>query len=762
MKRWYLDTIHTIRQFKLKSVFFLFYFLLILFAMLFIGIFSAYIYRMYFQNFSKTQELTLNSYLSQVSEKLDNSIYFLSESVITLSRNDNVVNAIVVPTLSDVTRNFEIMSLLRSTVDSSAYLDYICLYETTNQGLLTSRYTLPNKADSYYADVLAYCLDEDNWTLLSDVKNRQRSGLVVYQDAIFLTHGFISGNGQFLGILIAQVNAEQLFSRLGETIADTPYAVEIQTAQGARLYRSGAEGSGLGTVRLRSGYSQWSYLLSFPQAMRFSVGTYFKSILPFLLILLAVGFVCSLLIAQQFYKPINQLLLSVTRDRLPSRASAPADRAGRSEVEMLTLTYQQMQNDQRAARDFILQARPELESNLLLDLIAGRAPQGAALDQQLHAMQSALVSQGAYQCFIMKSLHTLESGNLVNYIFFRQVQAVLLQTIRPEWGTLYFLRPDSDRNIFVLQYAPNLSAAKMNQIKKQFLSEAQQQLRTVSEGILLSCGEICQTLSDLSLSYHEAKETLRKTLYYAAEGGPEGHGEPAGEEDGDSQAAYFASQAERFDAYLSRHDFVLAQTLLTQMLKEVCVPSRELPFIRQTCVRILDLLVERTLNMPAALVPKGGAGSGAAFRQLDGLSDPGDIYRFMTEQTSGLLDTIQKGLKNRQLRLSLQAKEYMQQNYSDSSLSIRQIADAIGISETYLSSIFAECTGENLITYLNIYRIQIAKDLLIRTRIMIKEIGFKTGFNTIQNFNRVFKKVVGLTPGEYRKQYRTPDEQDFD
>ena len=55
--------------------------------------------------------------------------------------------------------------------------------------------------------------------------------------------------------------------------------------------------------------------------------------------------------------------------------------------------------------------------------------------------------------------------------------------------------------------------------------------------------------------------------------------------------------------------------------------------------------------------------------------------------------------------------------------------------------------------YLNNYRIDRAKDLLVNSQILIKDIGFKTGFNTIQNFNRVFKKATSMTPNEYRKTY---------
>ena len=85
---------------------------------------------------------------------------------------------------------------------------------------------------------------------------------------------------------------------------------------------------------------------------------------------------------------------------------------------------------------------------------------------------------------------------------------------------------------------------------------------------------------------------------------------------------------------------------------------------------------------------------------------------------------------------------------------VGEIAENIGCTPSYLSTVFSEYTGENLVSYLNSYRIEMAKKLLMNSRVLIRDIGFKTGFNTVQNFNRVFKKTVGITPNEYRKTYQ--------
>ena len=87
---------------------------------------------------------------------------------------------------------------------------------------------------------------------------------------------------------------------------------------------------------------------------------------------------------------------------------------------------------------------------------------------------------------------------------------------------------------------------------------------------------------------------------------------------------------------------------------------------------------------------------------------------------------------------------------ADSSLSLNDIGEVIGISGQYLSSLFKEVTGESFINYLNSYRVKLAEQFLCMTELPVKEVGYRCGFNSFQSFSRVFKKHTAMTPGQYR------------
>ena len=96
------------------------------------------------------------------------------------------------------------------------------------------------------------------------------------------------------------------------------------------------------------------------------------------------------------------------------------------------------------------------------------------------------------------------------------------------------------------------------------------------------------------------------------------------------------------------------------------------------------------------------------------------------------------------------AKEYMKQNFTRD-ISLEEVAKYVDISPYYFSKLFKEEEGENFIDYLTSLRIAKAKELLQGTEESIKEICSEVGYSDPNYFSRIFKKVVGYTPTEYRE-----------
>ena len=85
---------------------------------------------------------------------------------------------------------------------------------------------------------------------------------------------------------------------------------------------------------------------------------------------------------------------------------------------------------------------------------------------------------------------------------------------------------------------------------------------------------------------------------------------------------------------------------------------------------------------------------------------------------------------------------------------VSQVATHLGYNEKYLSTLFTAMTGENIKHYILVQKMEIAKRQLTNTNVPITAIAANMGFSDSHNFSTAFKKIVGMSPREYRKEYR--------
>lgn len=101
-------------------------------------------------------------------------------------------------------------------------------------------------------------------------------------------------------------------------------------------------------------------------------------------------------------------------------------------------------------------------------------------------------------------------------------------------------------------------------------------------------------------------------------------------------------------------------------------------------------------------------------------------------------------------------KIYISCNYSHT-VNIDQLAKFVDMNRSSLCTMFKRHTGKTIIEYLLNYRIEMAKYLLVSTTESISFCCYSCGFNDVPHFNRTFKQMVGMTPGEFRAQAVTQD-----
>ncbi len=89
-------------------------------------------------------------------------------------------------------------------------------------------------------------------------------------------------------------------------------------------------------------------------------------------------------------------------------------------------------------------------------------------------------------------------------------------------------------------------------------------------------------------------------------------------------------------------------------------------------------------------------------------------------------------------------------NHYTEDISLQDVAKAMNYSDPYFCKLFKQCFEKSFTTYLSEFRVNKAKQLLVDVTINVKEISDRVGYRDSNYFAKVFKRVVGVTPSEYR------------
>lgn len=130
-----------------------------------------------------------------------------------------------------------------------------------------------------------------------------------------------------------------------------------------------------------------------------------------------------------------------------------------------------------------------------------------------------------------------------------------------------------------------------------------------------------------------------------------------------------------------------------------------------------------------------------------------EVFDMLSGEITAQIDAIIEEKQFSETKLIRQAKQYMQKNYS-LPISLDEVSNIVGFNPTYFSYFFKKETGMNFLEYLTELRVSRAKELLVDTKQSVADIGISVGYLDLKHFSKLFKKMTGLNPSEYRKFYQ--------
>ncbi|PAV31175.1 hypothetical protein CIL05_00500 [Virgibacillus profundi] len=170
--------------------------------------------------------------------------------------------------------------------------------------------------------------------------------------------------------------------------------------------------------------------------------------------------------------------------------------------------------------------------------------------------------------------------------------------------------------------------------------------------------------------------------------------------------------------------------------------SNHVSEVRESCYELIVLLLLRIEDKGFTLP---SIKQDDILRKIYDLQSLNELKRWLNHIVKLITADVSKKEEQHLNRYVLFAKEYVQTNYPEK-ITLKDMANQLFIHQAYFSYIFKKEIGKNFIDYVNKIRVEKAAELIKTTDYKMKEISSMVGFQSHSYFNKVFKKVMGISP----------------
>jgi two-component system response regulator YesN len=188
---------------------------------------------------------------------------------------------------------------------------------------------------------------------------------------------------------------------------------------------------------------------------------------------------------------------------------------------------------------------------------------------------------------------------------------------------------------------------------------------------------------------------------------------------------------------LSERNYGQAYLVVEDYVLKKCIPEKRIDQFRLQKTFLIGLLEEHN-----------GRHHFLEQAQVDTLKSPEDTAYGFLEKLKGFTEQMAQADGRNLSRNVRKAVAYIMENYQDA-ITLEDVAEEIGVSAMYAGQLFKKEMGVSFKRYLSEARVEKAKELLRSGNYRIYEVSRMTGYQTTQYFCNVFKKVTGISPGEF-------------
>lgn len=727
----------------------------------------------------QSRESTLNM-LDKTRQSVDLVLKQINEKMIQVIDNGDIPNNVLDEANNNkFEKNIELLNVMRNAVSNSEFITSIYIYSDTDKSVMTSdggRYDIDGFYDKgwlgQYYNLFhgttsyrgIYQLDtrktQDMWgnehndiTLICGLPyglEKKEGGIIlnISEEKLYNVIGNRESNGDLFvinseGYVISHKDSSSLYSNVKylnnfNRLLTSDQGYFVEKVQGSReLY-----------TFVTSTNTGWKYVYKIPLPVLYDNKYYIAQIIGIVtLFYFLVSLVIFFFVSRKMYKPILNLM-KIVSGTVNESGEVKGNRVP-NEYEFLGKMYSDVMDTNKDMKSMIESMKPLMIEKLFNSILLGNIIDFKEIMERFSLLDINLNSPN-FIVFVMQ-IDNFARFQKNNDEIDRSIQRIrfvkLVESLIPDEYTGVCYETGSDKFVSIINFPENQGLIeeqeRVMEVIKDIKNAVEKELPfTVTVGI----GRICSGIEKIKTSYNEAVRALKYKIY---QGKNEIINILSINHEPEELYSYLSEKQPLIVNNLKIGNYAEIEKIVNEMFDEIThdkKPSYE--YIQTVLTKVINSILELIVNYRKTV------------KEI--FSSERDLYKELMEKETideirvWLLEICKEVARSiNDLQITHFSKniekvlEFIDQNLHKE-ISLRDVADCIGLSSGYVSSLFKEHLGKNYIDYLNGMRIDRAKKLLKETRINISEVGFRVGFNNVQTFLRTFKKYEGVTPGQFR------------
>lgn len=716
--------------------------------------------------------------LKQSSTIISNYLKDLDKTVISMALDTNIRTILYMNQpeygSSDVYYVAQTQKELKSFNPSSSFNSSLYIYLKQSDMVMTQLDTNFGIKDYYENNFNGYNLSFDTWnkrvlstnhqrdiepanTLVSDGTSGTKKTYLTYVQSLPL--GVASQKIQ--GTIVVLIDAGDIDKLLGDVdesktgytyIADKDGEVVTGASNDNRkafpklridpnsdtgFFNQKIDGVDMAVIYARSGYNGWTYITVLPTQVFMDKAIYIeKVIVAIVIITLLLGICISIYLTRRNIRPIQETMITLRKVFQGELGT------GKNEYDFLKNGVTKLINTHEEMKESMENQELLMASTFISRLLHGEISNTKEVDVLSDHLGIKLKGTKHAAAIIVLN----RFPNVVNResLIEQDVNRVIIDNVINKYigENCYTYILDADQIALLLNYDTDDDAGCKKITEDIFINVMKELYETFNINVNFGVGNLYEKITDLNLSFSEAKITL--TAFNEVNTG--------------NSIIWYKDMKKESSGYY--YPIELEMQLINMAKsgnKNGIERILEIIYNENFVHRRLTNYMEYNLffDMRGTIIKTIG--------ELNSKLDIKEIIasKYSTMDVKDIFDSMKTAYfqicheacnkkKSHNSQLLDRLVEYIQSNYFSSEVSACKIAAEFNISESYFSQFFKEQMGETFSEYLEKMRIKRACDLLIGKDISVEDTAKLVGYNSAYTFRRAFKRVMGVLPTEYR------------